>query len=192
MKKKDVADAAMQAYWAQGPLAVSLNAICQQAGVSKPSLYREFGNDDGLTHAALATYAEKVLGETLAITRSDDSFLAKLERLIRLTTQDDLHRQGCLYVKMRAAKDQLGPRTQELIAQIDSMAREAFSEVLAEARASGEWSGDIPVELGARYLQAQIGLALDQRARREDATETLALALSIFRQSEEPGTVTPS
>jgi AcrR family transcriptional regulator len=182
LKKTDVTEVAMNAYWEHGPTGVSLNAICQQAGVSKPSLYREFGNDDGLTHAALMHYAQNVLSQTLEITQSEDSFLDKIKRIAILSAEDDLHDQGCLFVKMRAVKDRLGPKTQELIAQIETMAFEAFLMVLAEGHASGEWSGDIPIDLAARYLQNQIGLALDQRARGEDPKATLALALSVFER----------
>lgn len=184
LKKADVTEVAMNAYLEHGPTEVSLNAICQQSGVSKPSVYREFGNDDGLCHAALSAYADKVLGKTLAITKSDDSFLSKLKQITYLVAEDTLHDHGCLFVKMRAAKSRLGPRTQDLITQIDSMALAAFAEVLTKARASGEWSGDIPIDLGARYLQAQIGLALDQRARAEDPKATMALALSIFETKD--------
>lgn len=180
LKKADVSDVAMRAYWENGPADVSLNAICQQAGVSKPSVYREFGNDDGLTYAALSIYADKVLGHMLAITQSDDSFTRKLNQLAYLSAEDVLHEHGCLFVKMRAAKAQMGPKTQELIEAMDKMSLDAFSKVLAQARAAGSWPGGISVDVGARYLQAQIGLALDQRARGDDPKETLALALSVF------------
>lgn len=180
LKKADVVDVAMNAYWKEGPTEVSLNAICQRAGVSKPSVYREFGNDDGLTHAALSQYAEIVLGRILAITSSDDSFSNKIRQIAFLSAEDEVHVCGCLFVKMRAAKAQMGPKTQALIAQMETMSVDAFSKVIAEGQALGEWSGDFPVDLGARYLHAQIGLALDQRARGEDPKETLELALSVF------------
>lgn len=184
LKKAAVTDVAMQAYWEHGPTEVSLNAICQQAGVSKPSVYREFGNDDGLTHAALLSYADQVLSKTLEITQSDASFARKINQIAHLCAQDALHDHGCLLVKMRAAKTRMGPKTQDLITQIETMAFGAFLTVLSDARAKGEWTGDIPVELGARYLQAQIGLALDLRARGEDPAATLALALSVFGATE--------
>ena len=184
LKKAAVTEVAMHAYWEHGPADVSLNAICQQAGVSKPSVYREFGNDDGLTHAALSIYADKVLGKMLAITQSDDSFARKLNQLAHLSAEDVLHEHGCLFVKMRTAKAQMGPKTQELIEAIEGMSLDAFSQVLAQARAAGSWPSGISVELGARYLQSQIGLALDQRARGEDPKETLALALSVFRNAD--------
>jgi len=180
LKTDDLIDVAMHAYWEEGPTEVSLNAICQRAGVSKPSVYRAFGNDDGLTAAALSTYADIVLGKVMSITSSSDSFASKIRQIAYLSAQDELHRHGCLFVKMRAAKAQMGPKTQDLIAQIDAMALQAFSNVLEQARASGEWQSDIPVELGAQYLHAQIGMALDQRARGEDPKTILALALSVF------------
>lgn len=180
LKKAEIIDVAMHAYWKEGPAEVSLNAICQRAGVSKPSVYREFGNDDGLTHAALERYAQSVLAKILKIATSNDDFLCKINKIAYLSAQDTLLSNGCLFVKMRAAKSKMGPKTQVLIAQIEGMALEAFSKVLSDARDAGEWSGDISVELGAQYLHAQVGLALDQRARGENPKATLALALSVF------------
>jgi AcrR family transcriptional regulator len=57
----------MTAYWQSDPADVSVNAICQMAGISKPSLYREFGSEDGLTRAVLDSYAERVLSDVFAI-----------------------------------------------------------------------------------------------------------------------------
>lgn len=81
---------------------------------------------------------------------------------------------------MRDVRAQMGPKTQALIKQIDSVAVEAFAKVLAEGRASGEWPGNISVDLAAQFLHAQIGLAFNQRARGENPKETLALALSVL------------
>jgi len=178
--KADVTDVAMHAYWDAGPTEVSLNAICKRAGVSKPSVYREFGNEDGLTHAALDSYAQSVLGKLKAIIDGDDGFTRKVGQLVFLSVEDELHESGCLFVKMRAVKTQMGPKTQELIEQIERMALDAFAKILAEGRASGEWAGNIPIDLGARYLHAQIGLALDQRARGQDPKAVLDLALSVL------------
>ena len=65
MKPEDLLQVAVAAYWHEGP-EVSVNAICQRAGVSKPSLYREFGGEDGLTLAALESYASMVQSQLLA------------------------------------------------------------------------------------------------------------------------------
>ena len=57
MNAEQVLDVAMTAYWQSDAADVSVNAICQMAGISKPSLYREFGSEDGLSRAALDRYA---------------------------------------------------------------------------------------------------------------------------------------
>ena len=79
--KAHVIDVAMRAYWEDGPTKVSLNDVCARAGVSKPSVYREFGNDDGLACAVLQFYAESVLGKILAIVESDDAFAEKISKM---------------------------------------------------------------------------------------------------------------
>lgn len=175
-------DLAMRAYWEKSPTEVSLNAICDMAGVSKPSLYREFGNDDGLACAALQNYAETVLGRLLAITAGDADFDTKIRQIAHLAAEDPIHDHGCLFVKMRAVRQQMGPKTQSLIAEIEQSALGAFVKVFADARASGQWAGHITDELAARYLQAQASLALDQRARGQRADDILALALSVLHR----------
>lgn len=184
LKKDAVTDVAMKAYWEDGPTQVSLNDICGRAGVSKPSLYREFGNDDGLAHAALQKYAETVMSKMLSIVAGDAAFAEKIRQIAYLSAADSLHEQGCLFVKMRAVKAQMGPKTQAMIEQIEEMASTAFSESLDKARASGEWSSPIPVELATTYLFAQIRLALDERARGNDPREVLDLALSVLLHPE--------
>lgn len=180
----DLVDLAMRAYWAEGPARVSINAICQRAGVSKPSLYREFGSEDGLTCAALGSYAQIVLGQVIEILGGKDRFPDKIAAIARLVTDDPQHENGCLFIKMRAIRPDMGDQTQALIAQIDQAAIDAFAGALRQAVTRGQWGGAIPVPQAARYLHAQIGLALDMRARGEDPAGVLALALSVFG---EPG-----
>ena len=180
LDKAHVTDVAMHAYWEEGPTEVSMNEICARAGVSKPSVYREFGNDDGLAYAALESYAASVLGKILAIIADDDIFPNKISKIAHLSAEEEVHENGCLFVKMRAAKAKMGPKTKALIDQIESMAIDAFTGLLTQGRATGEWNNSISVELGARYLHAQIGLALDQRARGQDPKALLDLALSVL------------
>ena len=52
---------AIQAYWSKGIDQMSINEICRLANVSKPSVYREFGNEDGLLAAVLAKYQRQTL-----------------------------------------------------------------------------------------------------------------------------------
>jgi AcrR family transcriptional regulator len=61
LDRDSVLNVALMCHWTDGPTRVSIGHICQAAKVSKPSLYREFGSDDGLKDAVLDLYREMVL-----------------------------------------------------------------------------------------------------------------------------------
>ena len=173
----------MEAYWQADPADVSVNAICRLAGVSKPSLYREFGSEDGLTRATLDLYAKEVLVDVFTILGSGRGLRATLEVLIAFASADPRMATGCLFYKMRNGKHRLGPETRARVEEIHAEARAAYAKFLGECREDGEWSGGPTVEAGARYLSEQVALAITQRASGEDAgqiRDSLVLALSVF------------
>ena len=160
---KDVLQVAMRAYWHEGP-EVSVNAVCQRAGVSKPSLYREFCSEDGLTTAALEQYADMILSQLRGLLSSELSFADKLEAIITFASEDPRNEHGCLFVKMRAARLDLGPKTQAKVAEIEAAAVELYARFFRESQERGEWRGNASPDFAAQYLHAQIGLAVSQRA----------------------------
>ncbi|MDE1998870.1 MAG: TetR/AcrR family transcriptional regulator [Burkholderiales bacterium] len=172
----------MDAYWHEGP-EVSVNAICQRAGISKPSLYRSFGSEDGLTAAALEQYADFVLSQTRTILESDVSFRDKLNALVAYASEDPCNDRGCLFVKMRTARSHLGPKTQSKVQEVDDQTLALYKQFLKDSRVAGDWGGPISPELGARFLLGQIELALSQRARGVEARDVrplLELAVSVL------------
>jgi AcrR family transcriptional regulator len=185
MDAEDVLDTAVTAYW-QGDLAdVSVNAICKLAGISKPSLYRAFGSEDGLTRAALDAYAERVLSDVFAILHSGKGLQGTLDALIDFAAADPRMETGCLFYKMRAGKHRLGPETRARVEDIDAAAQAAYAAFLQSRRDAGEWRGVLSVEAAAKYLGEQVALAITQRASGEDPAlirDMLGLALSVFRE----------
>ncbi len=173
----------MDAYWRDDPADVSVNAICRLAGVSKPSLYREFGNEDGLTRATLDHYAEQVLSDVFAILQAGRGLRWTLSALIDFACDDPRMETGCLFYKMRNGKHRLGPQTRARVDELDTGAREAYASFLQARRKAGEWTKGPTVEAGARYLSEQVALAITQRASGEDPAQvrdSLSLALSVF------------
>ena len=183
LDKDRTLDVAVDAYWAADPSDVSVNAICQKAGVSKPSLYREFGSEDGLMRAALDRYAETVLPQIFAILTGEVPLRDTLDALITYASRDPTMETGCLFTKMRAGKHRLGPLTRERIEEIDAAAVAAYRSVLEARREAGDRTGDLPIDVTARYISEQIGLALTQRAAGENPEQvraTLSMALSVL------------
>ena len=54
--KDQASKIAMETYWEEGIENVSLNEMCRKIGESKPSVYREYGGEEGLQLAALELY----------------------------------------------------------------------------------------------------------------------------------------
>lgn len=182
--REHVLATAMDAYWQDDRAAVSVNAICALAGVSKPSLYREFGSEDGLTAAVLEHYAQTVLGSVEELLSSPGSYDAKLDALIGFASKDPRMEAGCLFVKMRATRSRFGPQTQARIAAIEARALERYARFFQQAAASGERRNGVPADLAAAYLHEQFGLAFSQRAagrRAESVRALLLLAMSVLR-----------
>lgn len=183
MDADHVLDVALTAYWQGDPADVSVNAICQMAGISKPSLYRAFGSEDGLTLAALDRYAEQVLSDIFVILRGGRGLRPTLDALVEFACADPRMETGCLFYKMRAGKHRLGPRTRARVEEIDTAAQAAYAAFLQSCREAGDWPDGLSVDAAAPYLGEQIALAITQRASGEDKAsirEMLGLAMSIF------------
>ena len=174
----------MSAYWQDERAAVSLNAVCALAGVSKPSLYRDFGSEDGLTAAVLERYGQTVLTSFEALLSSPQNYSTKLDALISFASDDPQMDAGCLFVKMRATRSRFGPQTQALLAAMEAHFQAYYARFFADAAGRGEWRGGISPDLAASYLQEQMALAVNRRAAGkspEAVRAMLELAISVLR-----------
>ena len=174
----------MNAYWQDARADVSVNSVCVLAGVSKPSLYREFGSEDGLTAAVLAHYGQTVLGSVEALLSSAQTFSTKLDALIDFASDDPQMEAGCLFVKMRATRSRFGPQTKALLTTMEADFQAQYERVFTDAAGRGEWRGGIATELAASYLQEQMAIAVSRRAAGKspgDVRAMLELAISVLR-----------
>jgi AcrR family transcriptional regulator len=183
MNAEQVLDVAMTAYWQSDPADVSVNAICQMAGISKPSLYREFGSEDGLSRAVLDRYAEQVLSEMFVILHGGQGLRETLDALIDFASDDPGWKPAACSTRCARASTGWG-RTRGRGWRRSTQPRQAaYAAFLQAARDAGEWPDGLSVEAGAKYLGEQIALAITQRASGEDPArirEMLTLALSVF------------
>jgi AcrR family transcriptional regulator len=173
----------MNAYWHHDMAAISVNSVCVVAGVSKPSLYREFGSEDGLTAAVLERYSQIVLGPLEELLSSTASFAIKWQSMITFVSQNPVMERGCLYTKMRFTSPRFGIKTQAMISSIEAHTIECYVQFFKKAATNGEWQGAISAELAALYLHEQLGLAVSQRASgkpSEYVHELLELAISAL------------
>jgi AcrR family transcriptional regulator len=151
-------DVAIQSYWSKGPTQVSVNEICTLAGVSKPSLYREFKNEDGLMAASLERYTDQVLSQVLGLLRQDRDFQQVLDSLVdyALRQPTESAPAGCLFAKMRLDESILGPKTNQVIETLRESAISAFAKWLAKAKDQEGVVMPASIAVSAAYLDDQL------------------------------------
>lgn len=163
-------DVAIDSYWRDGVDAVSLNEICRRAGVSKPGLYREFGDEDHLMDAALTRYGETVLGPVLATLSDGRPFRDTLESLVAFATREQTPEMpaGCLFAGMRGSRWRLGPLTGEHVDRLREDAVGAYAAWLERSANAEEIELPAPVEVTATYVDAQLTMMLIRIAAGDD------------------------
>lgn len=175
-------DVAIDSYWRDSVDSVSVNEICRRARISKPGLYREFGDEDHLMDAALTRYSETVLGPVLATLSDDRSFGETLAALIEFATREETPDvpSGCLFAKMRNFRWRLGPITGAHVDQLREGAIAAYAAWLERRASHGEIELPAPIEITATYVDAQLTMMLTRISAGEDAHQVRAHARLAF------------
>lgn len=181
-------DVAIQSYWSKGPTQVSVNEICTLAGVSKPSLYREFKNEDGLMAASLERYTDQVLSHVRGLLRQDRDFQQVLDSLVdyALRQPTESAPAGCLFAKMRLDESILGPKTNQVIETLRESAISAFAKWLAKAKDQEGVVMPASIAVSAAYLDDQLTHLANRMSDGEnvDALRGQAkIAFSVFKSS---------
>lgn len=179
-------DMAILSYWTEGVDGVSLNEICRRAEVSKPGLYREFGNEDGLMKAALIQYFESAYAPIHQMLATDAPFRKTLGTFIAFAAADRADQgvpNGCLFVQMYNCRARTGTATRDQLDRFQNQVLSAYEDWVERSKARGEFSKDIPTQFAAIYIDAQFNNAMSQQARGEKAEtirDVLKLAFSVF------------
>ncbi|MFK8136870.1 MAG: TetR/AcrR family transcriptional regulator [Bdellovibrionales bacterium] len=184
--REKVTNQAMNSFWKEGPSA-SLNSICELAGIAKPSLYREFGNEDGLSLAALEIYFQLSFSQLETILFGSENFKVKLETISNFLSRDSCNENGCLFIKMRADSSQLGPKTKAKVKEIDRKILQLYTRFFKLSRKNGQWKSQLTDKEAASFLSSQFELVLTQRARgvaSSDVEKVLQISLSIIINSK--------
>ncbi len=174
---------AMQAFWARGYKATSLDDLCTATGLSRSSLYAAFGGKRALLHRSLARYEEEAvaristaLAKPLPIREAIAGFVGEL--VDRIVTGPG--RAGCFIgncVAELSGQDRAtAARVRQSLARIEGI----FCAALARAQARGEIKADADVASLARFLVSGIqGLRLVGKANPDRAALTDIAAVML-------------
>ena len=158
--RTEVVRQVMEHYWRDGAHALSLNEVCRRVSVSKPSIYREFGGEDGLIEAVLIYYRNVVLCIAIEFLEQELPFSKGMKLLIMgLTTPND-YPPGCLFTNMRMIQTQLGPQSLEQMNAIEQERRTAIEQWYERALNQGEVIDSLSPAEASEYIDAQLTLLL--------------------------------
>ncbi|GGN32855.1 MULTISPECIES: TetR/AcrR family transcriptional regulator [Marinomonas] len=187
LDREHVLDVAMASYWKEDIGNLSLNEICRRCDISKPGLYREFLNEDGLMKAVILKYHQEVLSPVQQMLSADAAFRETLDNLVLFAASINDSQgapKGCLLIKMREAQMHLGEATRAQIDLIQEQAIATYKKWIERSKAKGEFTADMSAEFAASYIDAQLSHASSQLARGEDpqlVKRILMAALSILK-----------
>jgi len=170
----DVAvEKAMQAFWARGYRATSIDDLCAATGLSRSSIYAAYGGKRALLHRSLERYEAQTLARIDAalsgaapIHMAISGFIDGLiDRIVA-----GPGRAGCFIgncaTELAGQDRATAARVRQSLTRIEA----AFEDALVRARARGEIAADADVASLARFLVSGIqGLRLVGKANPDRA-----------------------
>lgn len=135
-----VVEKAMGVFWQNGYLATSVGDIVRETGLNTASMYKEFGDKDGLFLETLNHYRHHVIGPRYQILR-DHPDMAGVETFVQnvMTGAAKTEYKGCLMMNHLAQKHAISP---DAAKQVGDFCAEIESLIEAALR-NAQMQGDI-------------------------------------------------
>ena len=175
---EDALEAAVKVFWRLGYEHTALDALMQEMGVARQSLYDTFGDKRALYLKALKHYRDgnhAMLRQLFAGDRSVKEGFAKL--LVDLARESRAeHERGCLLLSANMERADDDAELADFLRDNQKTVERIFLDALARAQERGEISKDRDVKALARFFVATIqGMRATARVSHEPkALETIA------------------
>ena len=148
-----VLEKAMGAFWQNGYKATSVNDIVRESGLNTASLYKEFGDKDGIFLEALEYYRGHVIGPRYQILR-DNPDMAGVETFLKnvMKGAEKSEYKGCLMMNHLAQKHAISTEAAEMIEDFCATMEGLLETALRNAQAEGALPGDKDPAALASYI----------------------------------------
>ncbi len=158
-------EAATELYWQSGVAATSFNEVSRALGVSKPTLYRYFGDEDGLVSAAIQHYVDQRTLHTELLSATGDIrtdlnawFDKQIDDLYE-RTEDASMPTGCLLMECVQLGKALGEKSTATVREAVIEFLGMFEERLKIAREAGQLRPGIDLDAAVRLVAGQTIIA---------------------------------
>jgi len=169
----DTLELAMQAFWAKGYEATSLDDLCTATGLGRSSLYATFGDKQSLYLSALEHYESAAVVRIAAAISSRKSPLDGISSFINRIIEDIVAgpgRRGCFIGNCAAELARQDHTVASHVRQSMDRIQNTFRNGLAQARDEGQLPKNADVDALAAFLMSAIqGLRLVGKANPDRA-----------------------
>jgi len=154
-----VIEKAMQAFWAKGYAAASLDDLCEATGLNRSSLYAAFGDKRALLFEALDRYGDQ------AVTRFSAALAGERPiRKVLAAMLDDMvgqiaagpGRRGCFLGNCAAEVARQDRGASQRVRRNLTRVEAVFLDVFTRAQARGEFGSSVDVRALSRFFVASI------------------------------------
>ena len=158
-------EAATNLYWQSGVAATSFNQVSRALGISKPTLYRYFGDEDGLVSAAIKHYVSHrtlyadLLGATGDIRTDLNAWFDKQIDDLYEKHADASMPTGCLLMECVQLGNVIGEKSRATVHQAVQGILDMFEERLKAAEAAGQLRPGIDLNAAVRLVAGQTIIA---------------------------------
>jgi len=167
--RQDVLEKAMHLFWRNGFQATSIGEVAQATGMNTASMYKEFGDKDGLFANALAYYRGNVISprfEMLSQEQNLDGVFRFLQSVVAGASREEY--KGCLMMNHLAQKHAISSEAAEMIDDFCVAMESHLEASLRGAQEAGELSAEKDPAALASYIMCCVhGLVLYGRHQKK-------------------------
>jgi len=167
--RTELLDRAVELFRREGFTGTSTQALVDELGVNRKSMYAEFGSKQGLFEAALDRYSHQHLSAFLATVEAPDAGAAAIVQAFAgyaSASEGPARGRGCLLCNTAVERAALDPGAQRYVGAYLERLTRAFPHARATAPRLEEIDSDTDLdELSAFFTTALIGVAACIRAQ---------------------------
>lgn len=170
-ERDEVVRNAANLFWERGYKATSVSDIVAATGLNTASMYKEFGDKDGLFEAALDYYRSQVMGPRFKLLTESPN-MKGVEAFLRGLAKGAARKEyrGCLMMNHLAQTNVIGTGAADKISDFCSAVETLLEKALCNAQAQGDLPRDKdPAEVASFIMCCVHGLVLYGRHPKKKA-----------------------
>ena len=160
--RHEVLARAVDVFWKKGYKACSVTDLVKATGLNTASMYKEFGDKDGLFEESLVYYRQNVLSPRLNALKKEPT-LKGVETFLQSVIKGAVSEryQGCLIMNHLSQKHSISPKAEQILSDFCSTMEGLLETAFRNAQMEGDLSKEQDPAVMASFVACSVhGLVL--------------------------------